>query len=152
MKLSMKYPTSKPVFNMKSMSIIQHISGIKPLTSISLFNYHEACHHPLCTLVHKLETIFLLGVSLGPVILATFREQAKKQSCLSSPRGCYNSGIGSTPNTSNAQHGMDVRTVLLSGLVWQARGWLLAVENVAVRFLFSAHHLVLIMLFHVTSY
>lgn len=78
MKLSMSYPTSNPVLNMKTALNIQYISGIKPLPSISLLNYHEAHHHPVCTLVLNSDTIFLLGVSLGPCILTTCREKKKE--------------------------------------------------------------------------
>lgn len=57
----MNNPKSKPVLNMKRTSDIQYVSMIKPLPSISLFKYHEASHHAVCTLFHNSDTIFLLG-------------------------------------------------------------------------------------------
>lgn len=80
MKFSVNYPTSKPVLNRKTASNIWYISRIKPLPSISLFNYHEAFYHPVCALVHSSNTIFLLSISLSPCILVACREKAKKLS------------------------------------------------------------------------
>lgn len=139
MKLSMSYPTSNPVLNMKTALNIQYISRIKPLPSISLLNYHEAHHHPVCTLVLNSDTIFLLGVSLGPCILTTCREKKKKQFFSSSSHDCYDSSIGLTPNAPHAQprHGCQQRTVLFSGLGLQTHVWLLAIKTAAVRFFFS---------------
>lgn len=78
----------------------------------------------------------------------------KKQSFSSSSRDNYGSGVGSSPNIPHAQHGHGCqgRTVLFSGLGYQTRGWLLAIKYAAVRLLFSAHHLVPVMLFHVISH
>lgn len=57
----MNNPNSKPVLNMKRTPDIQYVSVIKPLPSISLFKYHEASHHPVCTLFHNPDTSFFTG-------------------------------------------------------------------------------------------
>lgn len=128
-------------------------SVIKPLPSISLFKYHEASHHPVCTIFHNSGTIFFFFFTGSfSEFLATCGKINTKQSSLLgsswwqwawlSPKHC--------PCTEWA---WVLGEYCLVFCPWLKDLWVVVYYwECCCQVFFSAHHLMPIMLFHVTSH